>query len=346
MEQLSEREYRLLKQDSYSTLKKFVDDPLVYEKEIIQGIKSKTDIGQTSDDARFGSLVDCLLLTKDDFSDKFVVTDSELPKGQMGIFVKAALEKTKEGFNEFGDQTKTMETILEEAYAEVVLANKDKKVRGTLKVFSDKFQVEKEGWQYYQDFLVKGDKIIVTKTEVGYAENLVTYILTHPYTSKYFKAIKNVKGFNQFILTDELFGLPIKIMADRILVDVKHKRILPLDLKVVGSIPSFNYNFFNFRYYIQLCVYTTVLRQFYPDHTVLPLSFMIVDKFKKQDPIIFKPSEEDYQKTLNGFTSNGFKYKGVKQIVDEILYLRNSEIWTSSMEAQQNEGVVHLNLID
>jgi hypothetical protein len=144
------------------------------------------------------------------------------------------------------------------------------------------------------------------------------------------------------MIFDEIKGFPMKMMSDKIVIDEEKKIVYPYDLKVMGNIDIFPYNYLKLRYYLQLAVYTTLLKQHYKDYTVMPLRFITVDKYRYMDPVLVKTSELDYQSALQGFKLNNHQYKGLYEILEDIQYHKTTNIWTSSKEAQINKGVVTL----
>jgi len=345
---ISEPEYRQLDLDSYSSIKVFLDDRKKYYRKCVLKEKVEENKSQESDDMRFGNLVDCLLLTPDEFDIRYSITTAVKPSGQMEEFVNILTKLTFNSVSENGDLTRKMTELIQEAYDILAKANKGGKLRDSLEKFQERFLIKKEGYDYYMELRSRGNQTIVTPEEVEMANRVVEFIVMHPHTYELMnmQSTENFEVKNQLIVTGEYENIKLKMMTDKLIIDHKQKIVTPFDLKVMGNIDIFPYNYLKLRYYIQLAVYTTLLRQYYLPlgYSVQPLRFLTVDKFRYMDPVIVKTNEADYLNAVNGFTLFDKKYRGLKEALSDIRFHKNKGIWTSSREAQENSGVVTLKL--
>lgn len=345
---LSEREYRQLDLDSYSTIKAFIDDRKKYYRKYVLKEKINENATQESDDMRFGSIVDTLLLSPTEFDEKYTIASATKPSGQMEDFVNYMVKYTLESVNEFGDLTKSMTELMQESYETLVKKSATGKLRDSFEKFQERFLIKKEGYDFYFELRERGLKILITPQELDMANNVVEYLINHPYTRDLIN-LSNTDRYeiiNQRMILGEIEGLPMKMMSDRIVIDHDNKTITPWDLKVMGNIDIFNYNYLKLRYYIQLAVYTTMIRQEYVGFNVDPLRFLKVDKFRYMDPIKVNTLEQHYNEAMGGFILNGRKYPGLIQTIGDIQYHKANGIWTSTREAQENRGLVDLRLTE
>lgn len=338
--------YRSLDLDSYSTVKAFLDDRKKYYRKYVLKEKVNENATQESDDMRFGSVVDTLLLTPLEFDTKYTIATATKPSGQMEDFVNNMVKLTLASSNEMGDLTRSIESIMEESYELLVKNSANGKLRDSLEKFKERFLIKKEGYDFYFELRERGEKVLITPGELDQANNVVEYLINHPYTRDLLNMITSSRYevISQKMILGEISGLPMKMMSDRIIIDHDDKSIIPWDLKVMGNIDIFSYNYLKLRYYLQLGVYTTLLRQEYPTYAVEPLRFLKVDKYRYMDPLKVKTSEQHYNDALLGFTINGRRYTGLLEAIEDIKFHKNNGIWTSSREAQEGKGLIDLKL--
>src|SRR5260221_9108712 len=110
---MKEKDYRALDIDSYSSIKVFIEDrKKYYKKFILKEVVKEEDTPET----RFGSLVDCLLFTPDEYEERYALSLSTLPTGQYGKLVSELWKITQDCITANGTITRTLESMLEEAY--------------------------------------------------------------------------------------------------------------------------------------------------------------------------------------------------------------------------------------
>lgn len=345
--QLTEKQYRLLDLDSYSTVKVFLDDRKKYYRKYILKEKISENFSQENDDVKFGGIVDCLLLTPLEFDERYTISTASKPTGQMEDFTNNMVKLTLSAVNDMGDLTRSIEEMMEESYEILVKASKTGKLRDSLQKFQERFLIE--GLQYYMELRERGAKLLITSQELDQANNVAEYLINHPYTRELLNMVttSRYEVINQKMVIGEIEGLPMKMMSDKIILDHDTHTITPFDLKVMGNIDIFGYNFLKLRYYIQLAVYTTLLMQEYPEWLVInPLRFLTVDKFRYMDPLVVRTTQKDYENAMNGFSLSGHSYKGLIEAITDIKYHKSNGVWTSSKEAQEGKGIVSLKLFE
>lgn len=337
---ISEREYRLLLLRSYSSVKDFLQSRLKYYKKYILLEKVEDNREQDGDDIRFGSIVDCLKFTPEEFEDKYQISTSEKPSGQMLSFVEELGKLTKKNTNDFGVVCCDIDLMLNQAY-DLVGFKRDK-----LETIKEKFLVKKEGYDYYLELKDRGDKIVITTEELQWAQGLVEYMNKHPHTRDIMNLVNGdkYKIIDQLKLKGVINGMEFKMMSDRVVFNEIDKVITPLDLKVMGNNEMFPFNYLKLKYYIQNAVYVYLLRQNFPDYKVKPLAFITIDKYRQNDPVIVRTTEKQFQEALNGFSIDGRKYKGLFQAIEELKWHEESGIWTTSKEIHDGKGFIDLRL--
>ena len=336
IEGINSSDYRAIDILSYSAIKDFSNGRLQFYKKHILKEKKKP---KKSPEMAFGDLVDCLLFSENEYEDKFFLSTSKKPTGQMLKFVLDLVDKTLESTNEEGDLTTPLETLIALSYENAGF------VRDKLDTVKEKFLIKKIGWDLYVDSTKNVGKTVIDTETLEWAFSLIEYMKNHPYTADVINIQNNDKYevLDQIMLEGEIEEEPFKLMADRVIINKKTKIVTPLDLKVGTNCEMFPYMYLKMKYYLQNGVYTTLLRDYFPDCTVKPLAYVSIDKYRQVDPAIIKTSEKLYLEAMNGFcTPFGKKYTGVLDLVRQIKYHKETNVWTSSAIQKENNGWLDL----
>lgn len=337
---LTEYEYHSYPLDSYSTVKDYMSSFKKYYKKYItkEGYKEKD--GQESKDLRFGSLVDVLKFEPDTFDDQYIISTAIVPSGQMLEFVNKLYALTKENTNDFGILCKDIKVMIEESYNYVGIK------KNNLEKFTERFLVNKEGYDYYVELCSREGKTVIDTKEFEWASSLVDYINTHRFTRDFFgfTSSERYTVINQYKVIGKINGLKLKGMLDKIIIDHVTKHIRIYDMKVMGSNIMFPWNYIRLKYYIQNAIYTTLIRQAFTDYTVDPIRFITIDKTRQYAPIRVRTTEKQYEEAMNGFEINGKYYPGLLKTIENLLWHKDKEIWDCTKEVYENEGEIILKL--
>jgi len=338
---IGEKQYRSLPYDSYSSIKDFISSRLKYYKKYILKEKGKDDDTkeQDSDDMRFGNIVDCLKFTPDDFESRYQISSAEIPDSpQMIKFVKELIKLCIINTNDMGVLCGNLELLIEEAYNNTGIK------QTKIDAWKEKFLIKKEGYDYFLELKDRKDRIIISPAELEWAQSIKDYMTNHPHVRDIMNCSSNddYEVFDQIMLKGVINDVEVKMMGDRVILNKKKKLITPFDLKVMSNIEMFPYNYLKLKYYVQNGVYTTLLRQNFPEYEIPPIKFVTIDKYRQCEPTIVKTSEKQYQQAMNGFSINGRKYKGVNEALEEMKWHKEKGIWTSPKEIIDNNGFIDL----
>jgi hypothetical protein len=340
-------DYRRIEVDSFSTLKDFDKDGVIkYWRKYI--LKEKQDEDK-SEALILGDLVDCLIYSSDEYPIKFVESNtSELVKGKthMADFAIELWRLTKESSDDEGIMTREFSDIAEEAYNNVKYDYNGIAVKFLKKTFDqviEDFTGSKEE-EWYK--LKRCGKTIINLSLKTKAEKIITRLKQSDATYKLFYPDDNSdeEHVNQLQIEFELFGLPFKSMPDDVIINHKRKLISPFDLKVSWMINAFEHKYLENRYHLQAACYDAALRHQYPGYDVNPINFIVADSSNDYEPVVYELEKEDVEVGYEGFTLNGRQYKGVKQLVKEVLFARENGIWTQRMDDHMNKGRRKLNI--
>jgi len=335
--QRTEKEYRKIDVDSSSSLKVFAQDRKKYKKLFIDNERVEDD--EKTKSSITGDLVDCLLLTKEKFDEKFFLSSIfKTPSGNMELFVNSLLKYSDSPYENF-------EEIAKKAY-------KDSGYKWTFEKVLEKF-VGSDAELFFKESLEVRSKglTVVALEDIQNAERIVEDLKTNEIT----KDIINLVNSDRYLVQNqvqverfEINGLPLKAQIDKIIVDHKEKRISPFDLKCTFSVEGFYWEYYLHRLaYIQAYVYKQACYKLKEQlgldyYTVENLSFLVCDSIGYMNPLIYTLNQDDEDDCYNGFEYRGRRYKGVKEIVADLKYAKENDVWRISRKNALNGGIVNI----
>lgn len=350
---LSEREYRSLEIDSYSTLKIFIEDrKKYYKKFVLRDMEGEEETQYTV----FGSLVDCIKFSSEHVEDRFAVAIAQPPTGQYGKFVEQLMKVTLASINEHGEVTRELEDMMLDAYNNVKFDRNGNVVdfkRDSFEVVKSKF-IGTDLEIYYRQLREDFGKHVVEIGDLEKAQAIVMELDSNPVT----REIMTCKSDERYTVLDQfpIIGrfhipdgepYPIKCLVDRIIVDHQTKRIRIYDLKTVWDNENeFSGNYFKYRYYIQMALYTYLVVQWKNGiedlcrYRVVCPEFIAADSSNYKSPLIYRTNVRNYLQGMNGFKIRGRYYPGVRKAIEDLIWHKQTGIWTMSREAYENNGIV------
>jgi hypothetical protein len=249
---------------SASALKKFEYSPKLFN-DIITGVaKSKDSVALS-----FGRLVHELVLTPEEFDNKYVISTIDKPSGQMGeLCDNLFLNKL---YDEFTDD----EFIWNNAYAQVGFK------RDKIESVKEKFVTT--GKAYY-DFLVSSiGKQVISKEELAKAKEYVERLRDHKGANK---LLFETPGLVEHEIFWNWEGLESKSKLDKFIIDEGNKKIYLVDLKTtsqqvygkqlasnsnpyLGTFTGFLKDIISYDYLLQMEFYAQALKQKYPEYEII-----------------------------------------------------------------------------
>lgn len=337
----TEKTYRDISLDSYSSLKDFALDKRKYYRKYLLNEEVEEKDSQAS---VVGRVVETLLFEPELFDGRFYLSAcANSPTGLMLAFVEALYDATKLATNEDGEITRSFEELSRDAYTESGFKIKYEAVIG-------KF-IGSDAEIYYNEIRNVRSKglTVVTANDVTNAEkiveelrnNFVTAGIINLVDSDRYTVLKQlqIEGF-------EIDGYPLKGMLDLVIIDHKEKIISPCDLKCTWSVENFYNEYYLYRLsYLQAFIYKEACKKLledYPGYTIENLKFIVCDSINYYNPLIYTLSEQDMIDAYEGFEYKDRKYKGLKQIIEELKFSLTHSLWNMSMENYINNGIVKL----
>lgn len=335
-----EKEYRAIKMDSSSSLKEFTKDRKKYHKRYVLGEDIKDEESKA---VTMGRLVETKLLEPELFDDRFIPSLCEnIPTGLMLDFVNSLFDNYIN--NVKNNSESKFSELLEIAYKESGYKISFERVISTFNTTDARLYFE-EKLKVYENNLT-----IVSLKDVANAENIVEQLRNNEFTkvvnivSDKYHTVKNqykVVGVNYK-------GLLLKGMFDKVIINHKLKTIQVYDLKCTWSVENF-YNEYYIKNlsYIQSAIYHILATSEFKDlinegYILNPIKYIVCDSIGYYDPLIYVLYENNLQDAINGFSHRGNYYPGVDEIVENIIFAKENDIWNISRENYYNNGTVIL----
>jgi len=120
------------------------------------------------------------------------------------------------------------------------------------------------------------------------------------------------------------------------------------DLKCTWSVEGFYSDYYLYRRsYIQGYVYwkavsslTTDPNGEYFGYKALPPRFIVCDSINYFNPLIYTMSYDDLKEAYEGFEYKGYKYPGVRDIIINLTWAIDNNIWAINRINYINNGIV------
>ena len=312
---VEEDEYRADPAYSYSTIAKFDREGFDKLETLFDKVESPSLL--------FGSCVDTLLTDgQKAFDERFMVAD-------FNSTPDAVRKIVDEAFNMFSAEYTSLIDIPEKKLAALVDTfefQKNWKLETRVK------KVITDGSEYYSLLYVAGNKQIITSTLYQDVVNCVDTLRQSPSSSWYFQKDNpfagNIERLYQLKFKGEYEGIPLRIMADLIIVDHDKKIIIPCDLKTSYK-EEWNFwkSFIEWRYYIQANLYSEIIRQniekdeYFKDFKIMDYRFIVICN-RTRVPLVW---EWPYTKTEVDFALNNTKFTNWRGIVKQLDYYLKSK---------------------
>lgn len=349
---MTEREYRKLKRLSYSAIKVFADNRMKYWRNYEAGYVFEDEDNEA---LTIGSVADCLELEPEDFGNRFVVATVNKPGGQMGDFTDRLFKRTKECLSVDGVVTRSMNSLMREAYDDVAFDRNGERIAFKRKTFD---QVVEEfangpGVEFHNQQRSTLEKTLIGPGDEEQAMKVLTLARNHKNT-KNLLALRTGKRYqviNQLKLIFTLWGMKAKGMIDKVIIDHERRIIQPFDMKTTYSVDTFMYNYLKYRYYIQSYVYHIGLHNWADEndlggYEIKPMKFMVLDSNAVMDPIIHTSTMDNLYQARDGFKVGTKVYKGVEELCLDIHWHRSNDMWTASRENYEANGICAIKIFE
>ena len=312
--QVDEPTYRADEAYSYSKIAKF-------HREGFEKIASLDDKVE-SPSLLFGSIVDTLLTDgQEAFDERFLVAVfPELKDSEIAV-IKTIFSKT-DGLITWNKLTN-----------DIIVSSIDEcKFQPNWRPETRLKVIKEKGEEYYNLMVLAKDKTLISSEMYADAQACVDLLKTSDATKWYFQEDNpfddSIERLYQLKFKGEYEGIPLRIMADLILVDHENKIIYPCDLKTSYKAEwNFYKSFVEWMYYHQANLYAEVIRQniakdeYFKDFKIADYRFIVVCNRTRQ-PLVW---EWPYTKTEVDFQIGTVKFTNWRNIVKQLDYYLREE---------------------
>ena len=293
-----------------------------------------------------GSVVDTLLTSPEEFESRFHIYDGNAPTGQMLQYCKIISQL----IINIGSKLDLVlsEEIAKQAYKEVGFKR-------------DKFESvdkkwEEEGRGYTKCLVDSIGKEVISSTVLEKANRIVSELRTNPYTKLIIniKNSENIEVINQLVLSgsweQDGIKIPLKACLDKVIIDHKKKRIIPIDIKTSADSLNFTNSVYKYKYYRQGSFYKYMLESYIKekgleDYVITDFLFLVCSTTSYDNHFFYKLTENDIKVArYGGKFRNNARIKGFEEILNEIVYMTKNKNWKYPYEIQVFNGIVDLNL--
>lgn len=350
---ISEKEYRLIDRDSYSSLACFNNDRRKYYRRYIM---KEVGVDNTNKTLIYGSLVDCLLFTPHEYEDRFVHIDFEMPTPQMKTFTEKLAIRVLENNRLDQQRREEVVTLMSWAYNDTKFDDNGVEVAFKRQDFGTTVKKFDSGCDRYLQYLIDtmgSGKMLVDSEMFNRAEEAVKKLrystVVGPVINQ--ETESGIDVYDQLIVLYEVLGTPFKSMMDKVIVNHDKKTIQLYDLKTSSSVEEFGSSYLKFSYYIQAGVYYQACvawkyQMGWGDYVVLPIKFIVIDGSNYLDPLLYTTSAQNLRQSLYGFSVGNKEYRGIIELINDLRWHKENDIWGISKNNYINGGILPLTVYE
>jgi hypothetical protein len=339
----TEASYRAIVMDSSSSLKEFSMDRKKYYRRYVLGEKIEDDETKA---ATMGRIVETKLMEPELFDDKFFPSVCEsVPTEGMLKFVEALYKHTKESTDEFGEVTRSFEDISRDAYA-------DSGYKINYEAVMKKF-IGSDAEVYYQEIREVRSKglTVVSLKDATNAERIVEELQNNSITAPIVNQTRDayIDVYNQLQVEGyTVHNHKFKSMMDKVIVNHQEKIIQVYDLKCTWSVEGFYKEYYLYRRaYIQAFLYWHAAHYHFKELVDLGYKveyprFIVCDSTNYFSPIVYTLDTEDMTNARDGFEHRGYKYPGVLEVIDNLKWAIENNVWNISRKNYLSGGVINI----
>lgn len=348
--------YRAINALNCSMIKLFDKDPVKFYEQFKLG---KTRKEEKSTALIIGDLVDFYILDckgdeqefENRFDEKFALFEESKGTGQVFVLADILYKIAKSNTNEEGVITAEFSDMFAQAAEKVRALGKYSKKTDD-KILED---FNKNGSTYYQTLIDNTGKTVVEVSLLDKARIVARNLIEDPFTKDLFTDSEHIEYFPKFPVEwiyrcADGTEIICKSEIDVLRIDHKKKIIYVKDLKTTYDNENFEMTYLKHRYDLQAAFYHIAIKSWaqtenMTEYSIIPMEFIVGDtSANNRRPIRYRLSILDLKNAMGGFYLNGVRYKGINQIIEEIHWAEQNNIWNASKEVIDNHGIMRINL--
>lgn len=354
--------YRKISGLNYSMIKLFEKSSIDFFEQFILG--NKTEDEDTSA-TLLGNIVDDIILThqgdveafEQAFDENYALFDGEVSTAQAFVLANELFRITKQHTDEQGLLHRSFVDNFEETLRNVQEQGKykGKTITQALEDFKKVQKSGSSGESYFQAKLDAIGKKVVSVGIKAKGLQIASNALTDPFISHYFDFShnnENIEILTKFPITFTYKGengeIEGKVEVDELIINHLEKTIQPIDLKTTYDNGQFPYMYLKNRYYLQAGWYTEAIEQWktennMEDYKVLPYKFIVLDTSNNnRRPLVYELDNQHTKQNYIGFYIGNHYYKGIRELVEAIIWANSNGIWNVSKEAYESDGIIKM----
>lgn len=282
-----------------------------------------------SDALLLGGMIDCLLTTPEEFSERYLLAQAEKPTAMMLELTNSYLRFERNNPGQLSDN--------------FIKAYESSGFKTSLTTIQERFNKEAKGYFDEQLAAMRYKKQLYTEDLMKKADGVVSSLLTNPYTSKYFKVGENEEMLNQLEIKFSIRDIDFVSILDMVRIYHDRKEIDLIDIKTTGfTVSSFDKSIEQFQYVLQLVMYGLALHHYFKENRPELLTYNLNFKWIVEStvytgtPCIYKLKRQDWEKGLNKL------YK----LIDDLIWYQTNNSWTYKREVIENNGEIEANIVN
>jgi len=298
---------------SFSTLKNLSYSPGLFRAMLLKKTTSKA--------LTIGKMIDTMLLEPEKFEEYYSARKAKVPTGMMLDYTNAYIEKENHNY----------------AYAVSGYKQDRDMVR-------EKFERDCKEYYEEQKAINEQKKLFYAEEEYSTVIKVVESIQQNEKIFNCFKALEDEEFFGQLEILWEYKGIQLKSILDILKINHSKKLITIYDLKTTGdSINNFITSIEKYQYWLQMAMYgLAVLYKFKEsikniEEYSVEFKWIVESTKYPGSPIIYKMSESDAKKGVEGGKINGVWQKGFQQLIDDYIWHTDNNEWTYKREIIESE---------
>lgn len=348
--------YRKLDALNQTMIKLFSSDPVKFYEEFKLG-KRRRDKKNTG--MIIGDLVDFYILgcKGDDLEfmnrleERFVLFEGNISSKQVFMLADYIFEEAESSLDEKGQITCDFDSMFQAAIIRVQAEGKYKG-KDSDKILEDFYD---NGKHYYDKKIENIGKTVIEASLVDKAKGIAERLIHDSFTKDIFKGEEHVEIFTHFAIEWKYPLLlnrhyPCKSEIDLLKIDHEFRIIHPIDLKTTYDNESFDHMYIKNSYFLQNAFYVKAVEEWSKengigDYEVRPMVFVVGDtSANNRRPLIFQTSAADVAAGINGFSLRGVQYKGIDELIEDIVWAEDQDIWNCSRDSYGKDGILELNI--
>jgi len=283
-----------------------------------------------------GSATHCMVLEKDEFDDRYMVSTAIAPTGYMAAYIDSLFRnRCRDGEYE-GLQKSNW----------IINAHADSGYKWSSDKVWENFNNDPNLIGYYETLLATKDKIVLSTKDKVAIDACVDGIQTHERAAELLYGYILSDVYNELNIVWKHPKFPkfkMRSIFDRVIIDTATKTAILVDLKTTSkSVNSFKYSYRKYNYHRQMALYRLALKWYLEDlgHDSTDWTFEIYIVATQTngygDTAVYAPSEADL---IRGEAESD-------KLLERMSWHFDNDKWDQPMEYYLNNGVIILNLDD